>query len=110
MRRSDGFGVRVTVVEPSFYATDIYGPDKRKPVPADSPYAAAVAEFDARAAGNVANGGDPIDVAHAIVAAVDDPLAQPRIVVGDGAKLRWGVFVRAQAEAWEAGEPAPTAI
>ncbi|MEQ1502091.1 MAG: SDR family NAD(P)-dependent oxidoreductase [Myxococcota bacterium] len=71
------FGVRVTIVEPGPYATDIWDRNRfvgRHAADADSPYAVLVARIDARLASRAkASAGDPQEVA----ARICDLIAAP---------------------------------
>jgi len=67
-----------------------------------SHYATALAQADDRVAAGIANGANPAAVAHAIVAAVDDPTTPARVLVGEDALARWDEFRRALIKLWQA--------
>jgi NAD(P)-dependent dehydrogenase (short-subunit alcohol dehydrogenase family) len=96
-----GTGVRVVAIEPGFFATEIYAPDKRPTIDDVSPYASMVRQTDERIAAGIAGGADPAIVAEAIVAAVDDPASPTRILVGDDAVSAYDTFRVEQLRAWQ---------
>src|SRR5262244_4175154 len=97
-----GTGVRVVAIEPGFFATEIYGDRRRASIDPASHYATALAQADDRIATGIANGANPAAVAHAIVAAVDDPTTPTRVLVGEDALARWDEFRRALIKLWQA--------
>jgi NAD(P)-dependent dehydrogenase (short-subunit alcohol dehydrogenase family) len=97
-----GTGVRAVAIEPGMFATEIYGDRRRASLDPASPYAAALAQADERVASGIAKGADPAAVAHAIVAAVDDPTTPARVLVGEDALARWDEFRRALIKQWRA--------
>jgi NAD(P)-dependent dehydrogenase (short-subunit alcohol dehydrogenase family) len=97
-----GTGVRAVAIEPGMFATEIYGDRRRASIDPASHYAAALAQADDRIASGIAKGADPAAVAHAIVAAVDDPKTPARVLVGEDALARWDEFRRALIKQWQA--------
>ena len=95
-----GPGVRAVAIEPGMFATEIYGDRRRASIDPASPYAAALAQADDRIASGIAKGADPAAVAHAIVAAVDDPTTPARVLVGEDALARWDESRRALIKQW----------
>jgi hypothetical protein len=63
---------------------------------------AALTQADDRIAAAIAKGEDPAAVAHAIVAAVDDPTTPARVLVGEDALARWNEFRRVLIKQWQA--------
>jgi NAD(P)-dependent dehydrogenase (short-subunit alcohol dehydrogenase family) len=94
--------VRAVAIEPGFFATEIYGDRRRASIDPASHYAAALAQADDRVATGIAKGADPAAVAHAIVAAVDDPTTPARVLVGEDAFASWDEFRRALIKQWQA--------
>jgi len=86
------FGVRVVLVEPGAYRTEIFGRNRRlgrRALDAASPYAALVARVDdlaTRTARRLAR--DPAEVARLVVSLFDVPRPRLRYPVGPGARLR----------------------
>jgi NAD(P)-dependent dehydrogenase (short-subunit alcohol dehydrogenase family) len=97
-----GTGVRVVAIEPGFFATDIYTPDKRPTIDDSSPYAQMVRETDDTIAAGIAGGADPAIVAAAIVHATDDPASPTRILVGEDAISAFDAFRAREIRAWQA--------
>ena len=77
------FGIRVVCIEPGFFATAVTR--KGRPLPAASPYRDLERHIAGWFHANVESGGDPADVAEAIVAAVADPSSPIHVPVGAGA-------------------------
>jgi NAD(P)-dependent dehydrogenase (short-subunit alcohol dehydrogenase family) len=96
-----GTGVRVVAIEPGFFSTEIYSPDKRRPIDPTSPYAPMISAADTRVAEGIAKGADPAVVASAILAAVDDPASPTRILVGDDAVAAFDAYRRTLLAAWQ---------
>jgi NAD(P)-dependent dehydrogenase (short-subunit alcohol dehydrogenase family) len=94
------FGIRVVSIEPGFFATNNLA-NATRPTPG-SPYEelerAVVAFFE----GSLDHGGDPANVAEAVVRVVDDPTGPRHVPVGPDAE----VFIQAAATMseteWEA--------
>lgn len=85
------FGVRVALVEPGPYQTDIFGRNKRiaEGVGAsDSPYAPLVASLERLANKAIETAGDPQDVADVIVRILADPDPAYRHVMGPSTSVR----------------------
>jgi NAD(P)-dependent dehydrogenase (short-subunit alcohol dehydrogenase family) len=86
------FGVRVVLVEPGAYRTEIFGRNRRlgrRALDAASPYAALVARVDdlaTRTARRLAR--DPAEVARLVVSLFDVPRPRLRYPIGPGARLR----------------------
>ena len=97
-----GTGVRAVAIEPGFFATEIYADRKRASIDPASHYAAALTQADDRIAAAIAKGADPATVAHAIVAAVDNPATPVRVLVGEDAVARWDEFRRVLIKQWQA--------
>ncbi len=97
-----GTGVRVVVVEPGFFATDIYSADKRPHIDDASFYAPLVHRIDEAIAAGISGGADPAIVAECIVAAVHDADTPTRVLVGADAVAAYDAFRRAQLAAWQA--------
>ncbi len=79
------FGIRVVCIEPGFFATAVVR--KARPLPETSPYRDLERSVAAFFHTNVESGGDPRDVAAAIVAAVEDPSSPLHVPVGADAQL-----------------------
>jgi NAD(P)-dependent dehydrogenase (short-subunit alcohol dehydrogenase family) len=82
-------GIRVIAVEPGLVATDIYN-KSRRPINTSSPYATMLTFVDDRTAAAVAGGARPALIAAEIVAAVQDPAAPARVLIGDDARSWYG--------------------
>jgi NAD(P)-dependent dehydrogenase (short-subunit alcohol dehydrogenase family) len=86
------FGVRVVLVEPGAYRTEIFGRNRRlgrRALDAASPYASLVARVDdvaTRTARRLAR--DPAEVARLVVSLFDVPRPRLRYPIGPGARLR----------------------
>ncbi len=86
------FGVRVVLVEPGAYRTEIFGRNRRlgrRAQDAASPYASLVTRVDdvaTRAARRLAR--DPAEVARLVVSLFDVPRPRLRYPIGPGARLR----------------------
>ena len=81
------FGIRVTCIEPGFFATEIMANSDDGRRDPSSPYAAD-AEWVAKFYdGGVGAGGDPAVVADAIVSAATDPSTPMHVLVGDDAQM-----------------------
>jgi NAD(P)-dependent dehydrogenase (short-subunit alcohol dehydrogenase family) len=98
----DGIDVRVVCIEPGFFKTDI---TRNAGPPADNgsdPYAkdqAWLAEFFEKSV--VGGGGDPVEVADAIVSAAHDPSTPVHCLVGDSATMLIDLYQQAGSiEAW----------
>jgi NAD(P)-dependent dehydrogenase (short-subunit alcohol dehydrogenase family) len=76
------FGVRCTLVLPGATRTAMATHAYRR-IPADSPYASAASEADARGRAIIDGGVDPEVVAVAILDVLDDPDPPLRVVVGE---------------------------
>ncbi len=79
------FGLRVRVVEPGNYATQLQATaaGASGPPPGDSPYTDLRPIWDARREAVLTTpGGDPDEVAAAVVASLDDPAPFGRVAVG----------------------------
>jgi NAD(P)-dependent dehydrogenase (short-subunit alcohol dehydrogenase family) len=94
------FGVRVVCIEPGFFATAVTR--KARPLPAASPYAGTERLIAAFFHSNVQAGGDPADVAAAIVAAVDDASSPVHLPVGAGAEAAIEAFASMTPQEWAA--------
>lgn len=81
-----GSGVRLVSIEPGFFATQVYGDDKRQPIDERSFYAPLLHRVDDHIAANVRDGADPAIVAAGIVAAADDASTPPGC---SSATTRW---------------------
>ena len=81
------FGIRVLCIEPGYYTTALTETVDQLAAQLDpsSPYADMSAFMLDFTKGLLENGGDPADVADAIVAAVDDPASPLHVHVGDDA-------------------------
>jgi NAD(P)-dependent dehydrogenase (short-subunit alcohol dehydrogenase family) len=77
------FGIRVVCIEPGFFVTAVIR--KGRPLPASSPYRNLERHIAGWFHANVEAGGDPADVAEAIVDAVADSSSPVHVVVGPGA-------------------------
>jgi NAD(P)-dependent dehydrogenase (short-subunit alcohol dehydrogenase family) len=77
------FGIRVVCIEPGFFVTGVIR--KGRPLPASSPYRNLERHIAGWFHANVEAGGDPADVAEAIVDAVADSSSPVHVVVGPGA-------------------------
>jgi NAD(P)-dependent dehydrogenase (short-subunit alcohol dehydrogenase family) len=86
------FGVRVVLVEPGAYRTEIFGRNRRlgRRVPdAASPYASLVARLDDLAARTTRRlAREPAEVARLVVSLFDEPRPRLRYPIGPGARLR----------------------
>ena len=78
------FGLRVVCVEPGFFRTGVVA-DYEAPAPG-SPYQQLEGRVAAYFAAGVEGGGDPVEVAEAIVSAVADPAAALHVLVGADAQ------------------------
>jgi NAD(P)-dependent dehydrogenase (short-subunit alcohol dehydrogenase family) len=99
----DGLDVRVVSIEPGFFRTEIVRhASDRKEAPDADPYAADqawLAEFFEKSV--VDGGGDPADVAAAIVRAAYDPTTTVHNLVGDDAQMLIDLYRQAGSmEAW----------
>lgn len=90
------FGVRVRVVAPGAYATQLQARAAAASGDAgpDSPYAALRATWDARREAVLRAPGDPDEVAEAIVTSLADPAPWARVVVGGDARHILGLRER----------------
>ena len=77
------FGIRVVCIEPGFYATAVSR--KGRPLPAASPYRDLERHVARWLHANVVAGGDPAEVAEAIVAAANDASSPVHVPVGASA-------------------------
>jgi len=77
------FGIRVVCIEPGFYATSVTR--KGGPLPAASPYRDLEQHVARWLHANVVAGGEPVEVAEAIVAAANDASSPVHVPVGAGA-------------------------
>ena len=84
------FGVRVTIIEPGPYRTEIYGRNKviAEGNRAEGPYAERAARLEAVAEKMAAKGGDPEEVAERIVATVEGRVTALRHPMGPTSFLR----------------------
>jgi NAD(P)-dependent dehydrogenase (short-subunit alcohol dehydrogenase family) len=86
------FGIRVVLVEPGAYRTEIFGRNRsvgRRARDADSPYAPYVERVDALAARTVARvARDPSEVARLVVSLIEGKRPAMRYPIGPGARLR----------------------
>jgi len=86
------FGVRVVLVEPGAYRTEIFGRNRRlgrRVKDAASPYAPFVERFDVLATRTVERlARDPSEVARLVVSLFDAPRPALRHPIGPGARLR----------------------
>jgi NAD(P)-dependent dehydrogenase (short-subunit alcohol dehydrogenase family) len=103
----DGLDVRIACIEPGFFRTDITrnaGPDTAAPTTDDGsdPYLGDqtwLAEFFDKSV--VEGGGDPVDVAEAIVRAAYDPATPVHNLIGDDAFMLIDLYRQAGSiEAW----------
>jgi NAD(P)-dependent dehydrogenase (short-subunit alcohol dehydrogenase family) len=94
------FGIRVVNIEPGFFATNNLA-NATRPAP-DSPYqeleGAVVAFFES----SLDHGGDPKNVAEAIVRAVDDPTSPRHVPVGPDAEVFIGAAATMSESEWDA--------
>lgn len=96
------FGVRVALIEPGPYKTDIFGRNLRvseaAQQPQASPYQELLSRMDALATKTAARGGDPQDVADRILAVMVDPNPPLWNAMGPNVPvrrvLRWGLPAR----------------
>jgi len=98
------FGVRVTLVEPGPYKTDIFARNRneaRRARDPDSPYAPYVERFDAEMATVDQRAGDAHDVARRIADLLEDPAPALRHPMGPGSLLRRAVRRLAPFGLWE---------
>lgn len=82
------YGIRVALIEPGFFATDIFANSEWAAVDTASPYAsddAWVSDFYVKS--GEANGADPAVVATAILNVSDDPAPPIHTLVGDDAVM-----------------------
>jgi len=77
------FGIRVVCIEPGFYATSVTR--KGRPLPPASPYRDLEHHVAHWLHANVEAGGDPAEVAEAIVVAASDTSSPVHVPVGAGA-------------------------
>ena len=77
------FGLRVVCIEPGFYATSVTR--KGRPLPPASPYRDLEQHVARWLHANVVSGGDPNEVAEAIVTAATDASSPVHVPVGAGA-------------------------
>jgi NAD(P)-dependent dehydrogenase (short-subunit alcohol dehydrogenase family) len=77
------FGIRVVCIEPGFYATSVTR--KGRPLPPASPYRDLEHHVAHWLHANVVAGGNPVEVAQAIVAAASDASSPVHVPVGAGA-------------------------
>jgi NAD(P)-dependent dehydrogenase (short-subunit alcohol dehydrogenase family) len=77
------FGIRVVCIEPGFYATAVTR--KGRPLPPASPYRDLEQHVARWMHTNVVAGGDPAEVAEAIVAVANDTSSPVHVPVGAGA-------------------------
>ena len=85
------FGVRVVLVEPGPYKTDIFGRNRRiagGELREDSPYHPAFSRLNAKAEAWAGLGGDPQDVADRMVALLSDPAPPWRVPMGPTVRAR----------------------
>jgi len=98
----DGLGVRVVSIEPGFFRTDITRNAHARSAAAADPYAedqAWLAAFFEKSV--IEGGGDPAEVATAIVRAAKDPATPVHNLIGDDAAMLIGLFEQAGTmEAW----------
>ena len=99
----DGIDVRVACIEPGFFRTDITRNSGERALGDDAdPYAkdqAWLADFFDKSV--IEGGGDPADVADAIVRAAHDPATPVHNLVGDDASMLIGMYQQAGSmEAW----------
>mgnify|MGYP000040921501 CR=1 FL=1 len=98
------FGVRVTLVEPGPYKTDIFTRNRqeaRRAREPASPYATYVARIDDELASVDRRAGDARDVARRIADIVEDPAPPLRHPMGPGSLLRRAVKRLAPWSMWE---------
>jgi len=83
------FGVRVVLIEPGPYKTDIFGRNRQEVEDdADSPYAPFAARMRVKVAEAVETAGDPQDVAVAIAEAVEGKRTGLRYPMGPNSRMR----------------------
>ena len=84
------FGVRVVLVEPGPYRTDIFGRNRTVAKNADdaSPYAPYLAKLEAVVAKLEPKMGDPVEVADLVVRLLTDPRPRLRYPLGPGVPAR----------------------
>jgi NAD(P)-dependent dehydrogenase (short-subunit alcohol dehydrogenase family) len=83
------FGVRVVLVEPGPYKTDIFGRNRQEvEMEPDGPYAPFAARMRAQVDKAVANAGDPQEVAVAIAEAVEGRKTGLRYPMGPNSRVR----------------------
>jgi NAD(P)-dependent dehydrogenase (short-subunit alcohol dehydrogenase family) len=85
------FGIRVVLVEPGPYKTDLLERNRvlaRRATAADSPYAAYITKMDGAAQRVAKSAGDPQDVANKIVDVIEARSPSLRYPMGTSAKLR----------------------
>jgi NAD(P)-dependent dehydrogenase (short-subunit alcohol dehydrogenase family) len=98
----DGIDVRVACIEPGFFRTEITRNSGAHQIDEADPYAkdqAWLADFFAKSV--IEGGGDPGDVADAIVRAAHDPATPVHNLVGDDASMLIDLYQQAGSmEAW----------
>lgn len=101
----DGFGVRVTLVEPGPYATEWSGPSAKHAVPLPA-YDSVREESDRARARRVGHGsGDPAATAAAVLELVDAPHPPLRAFLGDGPLAIARQDYESRLAEWTAWEP-----
>ena len=99
----DGIDVRVASIEPGFFRTDITRNSGAHQIDDSDPYAkdqAWLADFFAKSV--IEGGGDPADVADAIVRAAHDPATPVHNLVGDDAAMLIDLYQQAGSmEGWQ---------
>jgi len=94
------FGIRVASIEPGFFSTNNLA-NATRPTPG-SPYeeleTAVVAFFES----SLDHGGDPVNVAAAILAVVDDPASPRHVPVGPDAEVFIGAAATMSETEWDA--------
>jgi len=99
-----GFGIKVTLIEPTGYATDWAGPSARRPEPMPE-YADVLARFLAARAARVGIPGDPRASAAAVLQIVDADEPPLRIFFGDGPLAIASADYESRLAEWRKWEP-----
>ncbi|MGF1662753.1 MAG: SDR family oxidoreductase [Kineosporiaceae bacterium] len=96
-----GYGIRVAIVEPGSFATDILREGLETVTPASgSPYEVVQRRSAAMVAQGMRHAGDPAEVARAVLAAVESPRPVLRHVVGRDAAMLLAARSRVTDEQW----------
>lgn len=97
------FGIRVAIVEPGAFATEILHDGVRSAAPeAGSPYETVRRRSTTMISQGIANAGDPLAVAEAVLDAVTTNAPKLRYLVGDDARMLVNARSRVSDEEWVA--------